>query len=644
MAQPVVEERLAQARAAVARSAWTEGYELLSELDRTSGLEPDDLGNLARACQWTGRMDDGLDTWARTYALYLEAGNTRRAGFVAVELVRWHRHKLAGAVAAGWLRRGEKLLADDRECAEFGYLQLRRAHDALEAGDLARAAELARDAQEIGRLYGDRDVEILGLHDYGVALVEQGEVEEGFACIDEAAAAAVGGETGPLATAVVYCNTISACRDVADYRRASDWTEATKRWCDRQTIKGFPGMCRVYRAEVMRLRGDWGAAHDDAEQACEELREWSPATAGAAFYELGEIRLRTGDLDGAEQAFGQAHELDREPVPGLALLELARGNVAAGTAVLDRALADEAQHRFARARLLPTKVELALAAGEVGAAERAAAELREIADRYDSTALSAAAATAAGAVALAKGATTEAVGSLRAALQAWRLADVPYDAARARVLLAEAYTREGDPRAAALELESAKAVFQRLGALPDVQRVTELQAGDAGEATRRSFLFTDMVDSTTLAGAIGDEAWSGLVAWHDRTLRELFRVHGGEEVDHAGDGFFVSFPDAQAAFACAVALQRRLAEHRQTNGFAPGVRVGVHAADAHRADRGYRGRGVHEAARIAALAGAGEILASAETAEAGGVPHSQSRPVELRGVLEPVDVVSVDWR
>lgn len=201
-------------------------------------------------------------------------------------------------------------------------------------------------------------------------------------------------------------------------------------------------MCRVYRAEVMRLRGDWATAQDDGQLACAELREWSPAVAGAAFYELGEIRLRTGDVDGAEAA---------------------------------------------------------------------AAELREVADRYDSTALSAAAASAAGAVALARGDTATAVGSFRAALQAWRLADVPYEGARTRVLLAQAYLRGGDRAAATLELDSAKAVFVRLGAAPDVRRIAELESDGGGQEAHRCFLFTDIVDSTTLAGALGDEAWTGLL-------------------------------------------------------------------------------------------------------------------------------------
>ncbi len=287
MTEPAVDERLARARAAVGRSAWTEAYELLSELDRSEGLSAADLADLARTCHWTGRMNECLGAWERAYGMYVEAGETRKAGAAAIELVRWHRHKLAPAVATGWLRRAERLLADDPDCVEYGFLQLRRAADAFAAGDLERVVQLADEAEELGRRFGDRDLELLAQHERGIALVQQGQVDDGFALIDEAAAAAVGGELGPLATAIVYCNTIGACRGVADYRRASDWTEAAKRWCDRQTINGFPGMCRVYRAEVMRLRGDWPAAQEDAQLACDELRDWSPGDGGRGLLRVG---------------------------------------------------------------------------------------------------------------------------------------------------------------------------------------------------------------------------------------------------------------------------------------------------------------------------------------------------------------------
>jgi class 3 adenylate cyclase len=162
----------------------------------------------------------------------------------------------------------------------------------------------------------------------------------------------------------------------------------------------------------------------------------------------------------------------------------------------------------------------------------------------------------------------------------------------------------------------------------------------------RTFMFTDIVGSTQLVAALGDEAWDDLLSWHDRALRSIFADHGGEEVDHAGDGFFVSFRSAGSAVECAIAIQRRLVEHRRTHGFAPQVRIGLHGATASRKGSDYRGKGVHEAARIGALAGGSEIVASRATAEAARcrVPFSEPRLVELKGVGEPVEVVSLEWR
>ena len=108
----------------------------------------------------------------------------------------------------------------------------------------------------------------------------------------------------------------------------------------------------------------------------------------------------------------------------------------------------------------------------------------------------------------------------------------------------------------------------------------------AATSVRQAFMFTDMIESTSLLEAIGDQAWADVVRWHDQALRALIQEHGGEEVDHAGDGFFVAFPDARNAVDCACAIQRRLAAHRREHGFAPPVRIGVHAAVATRVGGG----------------------------------------------------------
>ena len=171
--------------------------------------------------------------------------------------------------------------------------------------------------------------------------------------------------------------------------------------------------------------------------------------------------------------------------------------------------------------------------------------------------------------------------------------------------------------------------------------------GRAGPERRvlKTFMFTDIVKSTNLAEAMGDDAWLELLRWHDETLRSLFAAHHGEEVSTTGDGFFVGFDSPDAALTCAVAIQRRLADHRKQHGFAPQVRIGVHASEAAQVEKDFRGKGVHEAARIAALAEGGEIVASKATVGPDAqYPVTEPRTVTLKGISEPVEVVSIDWR
>jgi class 3 adenylate cyclase len=444
---------------------------------------------------------------------------------------------------------------------------------------------------------------------------------------------------------------ISTCQELAEYRRAGEWTEAAQRWCDRQAISGFPGLCRVHRAEIIRLRGAWAEAEHEAKRACTELMDHGlPLFAGDGFYEIGEIRMRMGDLAAAEEAFRQANELGHDPQPGLALIRLTQGSPDAAASLIRRSL-DETSEPLARVRLLPAQVEIAVAAGDPDAAHRAASELEEIAEQYGSDALHATAACARARVQLEGGDADAAVQSARRGLQLWRAVDAPYEAALARVTLGLAYRAAGDGETGVLELQAARSSLEKLGAVPDSQRVTELlgepvAAPPGGRRVARTFMFTDIVRSTNLVEAIGDEAWEDVVAWHDRTLRSLFAEYAGEEVDHSGDGFFVAFADADGAVTCAVAIQRSLAEHRRGHGFAPQVRIGLHAAEATERTGDYGGKGVHEAARIGALAEGGEILATEPTVEAAGGDWAVSDPreVRLKGISRPARVVSVSWQ
>ena len=640
-----------RARVAFVEHNWSEAIELLRAADAGGALTAADLDAYGETAWWMGRLGEAIEVRERAFAAHKAAGDPRRAAATALALASDYSHRLESPVASGWVRRAERLLRDLPESREHGYLQRPLIGAALARGSFEEALRRAERLLEIAERLGDPDLEALGLQDKGRVLIAAGRVEEGMALLDEAVVAAVSGAVSPYATAVVYCNATVAAADLTDYQRASEFADVAKRWCDRQAIAGFPGMCRVRRVEIMRLRGAWVEAESEARLACAELQDFSLDYAGEGFYQIGEIRLRMGDLDGAEKAFSQAHEMGRDPQPGLALLRRAQGRTDAGAKLLARALGDLAAVPLMRARLLPAEVELALALRDRGRAEAAAGELERIATQYGTHVLRAAAGTARGTVAFADDEYDSAIESLRGAWRIWQEADAPYEAARTRSLLAEAYLAAGDPEAAELELSAAATVLDRLGAALDLEQVTRLRAGLADGPRRtltsaraaRTFMFTDIVRSTNLIEAVGDEAWGGLLAWHDEKIRALLRDHAGQEVHHAGDGFFVAFASADAAVHCALAIRRTLTEQRRQHGFAPSVRIGLHSAEALKTSTGYEGRSVHIAARIGALAGPDEILASHATIEAMGRPteHGPIRTERLRGIAEPVKVAAL---
>lgn len=648
MSDTVTVDPLEAGREAYARRAWPEAYRLLLEADGEGGLDPKDLEALAKSAWWIGLATESIAAFERAYGLHLERGNRSMAAMMALTLRREYGAKLAGSVAKAWLHRAEHLLEGEPEAVAHGYLEIAHRELDFDRGDIDGALGHLDRAMEIASRLDDADLPVWVAISRAEVLGTAGRLDEAFGLMEGAAAVAVGGELGPFTTGAVFCAVMSVCRETADYRRGSEWADVSKRWCERQDITGFPGICRVHRAEFLRLTGAWADAASEAERASEELQRFHPAAAGGAFHELGEVRLRMGDLEGAEESFGQARALGTEPQPGKALLLVARGRTDAAAASIKGSLEEITWHKLARARLLPAQAEIAKALGDLPTAEAAAAELEVIAEEFGTAAIRAAAAHSSGLAALLREDAAEAIQRFRDARRLWREIDAPYEGAISTVLLAEARSAAGETEAASLELEAARAAFERLGAIPDVARTDALLAGHAtptGSREVRTFMFTDIVGSTALVEAIGDEAWHDLLRWHDEALRRCLKENAGEEVHRTGDGFFAAFPDARTALACAAMIQRTLAEHRRVHGFAPQVRIGVHAAEATRAAGDYEGAGVHAAARIGALAEGGEVLTSVETLEGiDDVKFGEPREVALKGLAAPVQVVAIDWQ
>jgi class 3 adenylate cyclase len=516
-----------------------------------------------------------------------------------------------------------------------------------DTGNHEACRDLAAQVLEMGRRLGLPDLEGLGLLEQGHGLIIDGRAAEGLALIDEANALAATGALELMNAGTIYCSTIFACRNMGDWRRAGEWTDAATRWCERQAVTGFPGLCRFHRAEVRRLRGALDEAEADALEACDELMASAPRFAAWAFHELGEIRRRRGDRAGATEAFRRASELGFDPQPGLALLRLDEGQPDVALQAVSNALADPSGLiQEQRGLLLPAQVTIALAAGAHDVASSAASALTALAEPTASSALAASAAGARGQVALAEGRVDDAIGELLRCVARWADLGAPYETAQAKVDLARAYEDAGRRDDGTMELESARAAFDRIGATRSAADLTSrLSAGGPAAHPTRTFMFTDIVGSTKLVEALGDPAWDALLTWHDRTLRSVFEQFAGVEIKHEGDGFFVAFEDSTAAVEAACSIQQRLADHRREHGFAVPVRIGLHTTEATERHGDYGGKGVHETARIAATAGPGEIVASqAALAAAGGrFSVDDERSLTLRGLSVPLTVATVRW-
>src|SRR5215218_7132220 len=368
----VLDDSLNDGREAARKHAWRDAYELLQKADAAGLLGAEDLAHLGEAAWWTGRLEDAIDFRERAYAAHVEAGEPRRAALLAMMISGDHAKKGAVSVAGGWLSRATRLLADQPEGIEHGHLALARGTAAVMMGELKPAQEDLARAHERATRFGERKLEARAMVVEGTVLVMAGQVSEGLALLDEATAAAVSGELEPLATGMVYCVTIHSCQTLGDCGRAAEWTTAANRWCDRLDVSGFPGACRVHRAEIMRLQGDWDRAEEQAVQACDELGGYFNLITSAGFYEIGEIRRRRGDFAEAEEAYRKASELGHPTgsEPGVSLLRLAQGKVDSAAAAIKRELANEGMDPLTRARLLPAQVEIALAAGELARARR----------------------------------------------------------------------------------------------------------------------------------------------------------------------------------------------------------------------------------------------------------------------------------
>jgi DNA-binding CsgD family transcriptional regulator len=473
----------AAAKAAFASGEWDRAAELFE-----AALEEEDdpalLDRLGETLYFICRNDEGMALRERAYVQLRQAGQTVHAARIAL----WMSVELAApgganVVANGWFRRAERLLAGLPLCAEHAELEVGRGR---RAPDPATAERHFERTIEIARELGDVHAEVRGLAEMGKLKVAGGEVDEGMALLDEAMAAALGGElTDPWSIGGVCCSMLHACDQSSDFERAAEWCRIVNEHIRATGLRSLQSWCRSIYAGVLVSAGRWQEAEAELEEALRgHERMHAGGIAAAALSGLAELRLRQGRPEEAERLLDGCGEQPVSTAP-LVELRLRRGETALAAELLDRRLELTGLASATGAPLLPLLARVRLAQGRLDEAQDAVERLRELGRRLQRENLIAAAELEAGAVSEATG-DGEARAHLERALELFVRLGMPHEAAQARLRLGQLLAADS-PEVARAHARLALGASESLGASRESDEAAALlrSLGDSGRTGPR---------------------------------------------------------------------------------------------------------------------------------------------------------------
>ena len=523
---------------------WVARYDELSA--GRQSLDAEGLDELGLAAWFLGREADSVRAWGDAVEAYLAAGETD----AAIRCAFWLCYTLGqrGDIvhASAWIARLVDLARDDPSPRSGATVVLCEALAAFEQGAVEDAVEVSGRAIQLARTAGDLDLEVLATMALGRALIAGGDPLSGLACLDRVMLVISSHGVSDRVAGPAYCAVIASCLERWDVERARVWTRDLNEWCNAQRgLEPFRGECSVHRATVLRLLGEWAEAADTLSEV--SVRERREETLENALYGLGDLHRLEGRTTEAEDAYHRAGALGREVQPGLALLRRDQGRATAARRGLARAL-ETGPAPGRRAELLAAQVELEADGGDLAVAERAGAELRTLADTFDTPYLRAQADRAEARVKLASDAPDAALPLLRRSWATWRRLDAPYDAAITRLLLGRASRALGDEEAAQLEFDAARSVLTGLGAAPDLARLERIatpggRTDAAGGLTRRELEVLRLIATGRSNREIADDLFLS-----ERTVaRHVSNILGKLEVANRAGATAFAFEHGLAA-------------------------------------------------------------------------------------------------
>ncbi len=433
------------------------------------GEGPEALDGLAMAAYWLNDLDEAIHLKQRAHTAYKRANKPGPAAFTAAWIGGMYMNIYGNQAAAeGWGAVCARLIAEAGPCRESARLMLLQA--AL-GGDLQATRQASEQAAPMARQFGDRDCEVLAGAYLGLAMVCQGELREGMTRLDEAMALSTSGEVEELwIIGFIYCAMLAACERVADFARADQWCSVGT-FVDRYRESNFSASCRACHGAVLTARGEWEAAERELTSALRAFEGGSRNRRVEALSRLAALRVNQGRATEATQLLEGLEEYSETALPRAAL-ELAAGRAREAAAILDSRVASLGQHNMEAGPVLSLLVEAEISAGEIAKARAAAGRLAQLTGAIDNHYLSGLAAMSSGRVTAAEHG--DPLPDLESAVNHLMKAEVPLEAARARIAIAKAREAGGQRDLAAVEAKMALATFERLGAVPDADAASAL--------------------------------------------------------------------------------------------------------------------------------------------------------------------------
>ncbi len=440
---------------------------------------PEAHDGLGLALWWLRDVDAAVGHRERAYAAFRARGDLALALRVALWLATEYLEAVGNEpVSRGWLARAEGLATQLPDGSHAGWFALTRGR--LRPNP-ANALEDAERALAEGRRLRDPDLEASALALLGLALVDRGDVDAGLTRLDEAMAAATGGEVTDAAVfGDVCCLVTRAAEDAGDVSRLMRWNEVVMAFMERSGHPGLLEFCGTCCAEVLIANGQLEEAEGWLVRTLRELEGTGyRARCVHPAAKFAELRMLQGRIEDAERLLA-GYEDRTDALRATARLHLLRGETAVAASLLHRRL-NQVGDGLLAAPLLALLVEVQVARGDAAAATKSAERLAAIARSTGQARQLAVADLALGRAAAAAG-DARARERLEAAVDTFTELEMPLEAAAGRVELAMLLA-DADPGVAANEARLAVEAAERAGAAALVDRAAAL-ARDLGGPAR----------------------------------------------------------------------------------------------------------------------------------------------------------------